>query len=85
MVDRRLFLKLLGAGTGSAALAARVNPFLTPPVAQAAVGSDNVEAAMSGFIANPPFSFNYAGQSSASLLPQWRADEEQDQFVAGAL
>ena len=72
MVDRRLFLKLLGAGTGSAALAARVNPFLTPPVAQAAVGSDNVEAAMSGFIANPPFSFNYAGQSSASLLPQWR-------------
>ncbi len=85
MVDRRLFLKLLGAGTGSAALAAHVNPFLTASVAQAAVRSDAADAAMSEFIANPPFSFNYAGQSSASLLPEWRRGEEQDQFVAGAL
>jgi alpha-galactosidase len=37
------------------------------------VGSDTADAAVSEFIANPPFSFNYAGESSASLLPQWRA------------
>ena len=35
------------------------------------------DAAVSEFIANPPFSFNYAGQSSASLLPQWRATRHQ--------
>jgi len=71
MVDRRLFLKLLGAGTGSAALATIGNPFLMPTVAQATVRSDTADAAIAEFIANPPFSFNYAGQSSASLLPQW--------------
>jgi hypothetical protein len=73
MVDRRLFLKLLGAGTGSAALAASGDPFLTPTVAQAAVRSDTADAAISEFMANPPFSFKYAGQSSASLLQKWRA------------
>jgi len=72
-VDRRFFLKLLGAGTGSAALASNGNRFLTPTVAQAAAGSDTADAAVSEFIANPPFSFYYAGQSSASLLRQWRA------------
>jgi len=72
-VDRRFFLKLLGAGTGSAALASNGNRFLTPTGGQAAVGSDNADAAVSEFIANPPFSFNYAGQSSASLLRHWRA------------
>ena len=72
-MDRRLFLKLLGAGTGSVAVASDGNHFLTPTVAQAAVGSDAADAAVSDFIANPPFSFNYAGQASVSLLPQWRA------------
>jgi alpha-galactosidase len=72
-MDRRLFLKLLGAGTGSAASASNGNRYLTPTVAQAARGSDTADAAVSEFIANPPFSFNYAGQSSASLLPQWQA------------
>ena len=72
-MDRRVFLKLLGAGTGSAALASNGNRFLTTTVRQASVGSDTADAAVSEFIANPPFSFDYAGQSSASLLPQWRA------------
>ena len=71
-MDRRLFLKLLGAGTGSAALASNGNGFLTPTTAQAAAASDTADAVVSEFVANPPFSFNYAGQWSASLLPQWR-------------
>ena len=71
-MDRRFFLKLLGAGTGSAALASNGNLFPTPTVAQAALGSDTADAAVSEFIANPPFSFNYAGQSSTSLLRHWR-------------
>lgn len=72
-VERRHFLKLLGAGAGSAALVSNGNTILTPTVAQAAVRSDTSDAAVSEFIANPPFSFNYAGQSSAILLRQWRA------------
>ena len=72
-MDRRFFLKLLGAGTGSAALVSNGNRFLTPTVTHAAVGSETTDEAISKFIANPPFSFNYAGQSSASLLRQWRA------------
>jgi len=72
-VDRRLFLKLLGAGTGSATFAVNGNPFLMPTAAQAAVMSDTADAAISEFIANPPFSFKYAGKSSASLLPEWGA------------
>ena len=72
-VERRHFLKLLGAGTGSAALVANGNSILTPTVAQAAVRSDTADAAVSEFIANPPFSFIYGGQSSAILLRQWRA------------
>ena len=71
-MDRRFFLKLLGAGTGSATLASNGNRFLTPTAAPAAVGNDTADAAVSEFIANPPFSFIYAGQSSASLLRQWR-------------
>ncbi len=72
-MERRLFLKLLGAGTGSAVLAENGNPFLMPTLAQTAVRSDTADAAVSEFIANPPFSFNYAGTPSTSLLPQWRA------------
>jgi alpha-galactosidase len=72
-VERRHFLKLLGAGAGSAALVSNGNNILTPTVAQAAVRSDTADAVVSEFIANPPFSFNYAGQSSAMLLRQWRA------------
>ncbi len=71
-MDRRLFLKLLGAGAGSAALATDGYPYLTPAGAEAATGSRTADAVVSGFIANPPFSFNYAGQRSTSLLPQWR-------------
>jgi alpha-galactosidase len=73
LVDRRLFLKVLGAGAGSAALAADGYRFLTPTEAQAAAGNSTADAVVSEFIANPPFSFNYAGQWSASLLPQWQA------------
>jgi alpha-galactosidase len=73
-VDRRFFLKLLGAGTGSAALISNENHFRAPVVAQAAAGSDTAaDEMMSKFIANPPFSFSYSGQSSASLLREWRA------------
>ena len=72
-MDRRDFLKLLGASGGSAAWASNGNRVLTPTVTQAAVRSDTADAAVSEFIANPPFSFNYARQSSASLLRQWRA------------
>jgi alpha-galactosidase len=53
-------------------LASNGNRFLTTTVRQASVGSDTADAAVSEFIANPPFSFDYAGQSSASLLRQWR-------------
>ena len=73
MVDRRLFLKLLGAGTGSAALAVSGESLRMPTAAQAAVTTDTADAAISAFIANPPFSFNYGGQPSASFLPQWPA------------
>jgi hypothetical protein len=83
-VDRRLFLKLLGAGTGSAALAANGNPILTP-TRRKPRGSDTADAAVSEFIANPPFSFNYAGQSSASLLPQWRGTRRKSVPRRGAL
>ena len=72
-VDRRLFLKLLGAGAGSAALAAEGYPCATPAGAHTAPGSVTVDAVVSEFVADPPFSFNYAGQWSASLLPQWQA------------
>jgi alpha-galactosidase len=72
-VERRDFLKLLGAGAGSAALVSTGNSILTPTVAQAATRGDTAAAAVSEFIANPPFSFNYAGQPSALLLPQWHA------------
>jgi alpha-galactosidase len=71
MVDRRLFLKLLGAGAGSAALVVDRNSFLMPTAAQAAVRSETADAAIAEFIAKPPFSFYYAGQSSAKFLPQW--------------
>ncbi len=72
-MDRRLFLKMVGAGTGSVALASTGSLLLTPTVSDAAAGSDTVEAAVSEFMANPPFSFNYGGQPSAVLLRQWRA------------
>jgi alpha-galactosidase len=72
-VERRDFLKLLGAGAGSAALAANVNDALTSTAAQAAVKSAPADAAVSAFMANPPFSFTYDGQSSAILLKQWPA------------
>jgi alpha-galactosidase len=69
-VDRRHFLKLLGAGAGSAALAADYGP-LTSAEAQAAPAADTADTVVSEFVANPPFSFTYAGQPSAGLLPQW--------------
>jgi alpha-galactosidase len=72
-VERRDFLKLLGAGAGSAALVASGSQGLTPGVAQAAAGSDAAESAITQFIADPPFSFVYAGQPSATLLHQWGA------------
>jgi alpha-galactosidase len=73
-VDRRLFLKVLGAGTGSVALVANGYRLPTPADAQAAaVGRGDADAVISDFISNPPFSFNYGGQWSANLLPQWRS------------
>jgi hypothetical protein len=72
-VDRRLFLKLMGAGTGSVALASNGNHLLTPTAADGAVESETIDAAVSEFIANPPFSFTYGGLSSAILLHDWRA------------
>ena len=71
-MDRRLFLKILGAGTGSAALAS-CGSSLASPVTQRGAGSATAAAAVSEFMANPPFSFDYAEQSSTSLLRQWRA------------
>jgi alpha-galactosidase len=82
-VDRRLFLKLLGVGTGSVALASAGSHLLTPSVVQAATEDGAVDAALSEFIANPPFSFNYAGQASASLLPQWRPTRRKISSAAG--
>ena len=76
-MDRRLFLKLLGASTGSTALASGANRSLASTVGQTAAGSAIVDAAVSEFIANPPFSFTYAGQSSATLLRQWPAVRRQ--------
>jgi alpha-galactosidase len=70
-VDRRLFLKLVGAGTGSAAVASKGKHYLTSSVTQAAVKSDPADAAVTAFIANPPFSFTYSGQSSVELLRAW--------------
>ena len=84
-MDRRLFLKLLGAGTGSAALAANGYRHLMPTPAQAATRGDTVDAVMSEFIANPPFSFNYGGDWSAGLLPHWRGCEAQHKHLARAL
>jgi alpha-galactosidase len=72
-VERRDFLKLMGAGAGSAALVASGSQVVTPGVAHAAVKSGGADAAVTAFIANPPFSFMYAGQSSATLLQQWGA------------
>ena len=82
-MDRRLFLKLLGVGTGSVALASAGSRLLTPSVAQAATDDGAADAALSEFIANPPFSFNYAGQASASLLPQWRPTRRKISSAAG--
>jgi alpha-galactosidase len=82
-VDRRLFLKLLGAGTGSAALASSGSTLLWPAAAQAAGTSDTADAAVADFFANPPFSFNYDGQPSANLLPQWRATRRKISSSAG--
>ncbi len=53
------------------ALASNGGRFLTPAAAQASPWSDAADA-FSEFVADPPFSFNYAGEPSASLLPQWR-------------
>ncbi len=82
-MDRRLFLKLLGAGTGSAALPATRNRFLTTTVAPVPLGSDTADAAVSEFIADPPFSFDYGGVSSAILLPQWRVTRGKVSSVTG--
>jgi hypothetical protein len=82
-VDRRLFLKLLGVGTGSAALAAYGDGSPTSTVGQAAAGSLTADGTVSEFIANPPFSFNYAGQSSADLLRLWRATRRQISSLPG--
>ena len=71
-MDRRLFLKLMGVGTGSAALASGGDQPPASAAGRAAAGSATADAALSEFIANPPFSFDYAGQSSANLLRQWR-------------
>jgi alpha-galactosidase len=82
-VDRRLFLTLLGVGTGSAALAAYGDGSPTSTVGQAAAGSLTADGTVSEFIANPPFSFNYAGQSSADLLRLWRATRRQISSLPG--
>ena len=72
-MDRRLFLKFMGAGTGSAALASGESRSLTSTVRHTAAARAIGDAAMSEFITDPPFSFNYAGHPSASLLRQWGA------------
>jgi alpha-galactosidase len=82
-VDRRYFLKVLAVGTGSAALVADGYPRPTPAGAQATPAGDTADAVVSEFIANPPFSFNYAGQWSAGLLPRWRAERRKISSTPG--
>ncbi len=80
-MDRRLFLKLLGVGTGSAALTACGSS--SQPSTAGPGASATADAAVSEFIASPPFSFNYGGQSSTSLLRQWRMTRHQISAVPG--
>jgi len=54
-------------------LASSASLALTDADAQATDMSSAVNAAVSKFVANPPFSFVYDGASSATLLPQWNA------------
>ena len=82
-MDRRLFLKLLGVGTGSAAVASCGDRSVTGTVGVTAAGSATAEAAVSEFISNPPFSFDYAGQPSTSLLRQWRVTRRQISTLPG--
>lgn len=72
-MERRHFLKLLGAGAGSAALVSTGATVLTPTGAPAAVKGGAADAAVAAFMAKPPFSFTYGGQPSAALLGQWPA------------
>ena len=82
-MDRRLFLKLLGVGTGSAALASCGTSSVTSNAGSAAAVSAAAHAAVSAFIANPPFSFTYSGQPSAGLLRQWRVLRRQISSIPG--
>jgi alpha-galactosidase len=70
-VDRRAFLKVVGLGTGSAALAACGTNAPASIARQSGAESATSRAAVAAFIASPPFSFSYAGQPSESLLRQW--------------
>ncbi len=67
------FSKLVGAGAGVLASAARWTRSLAANVPAAPSASGPAELAMANFIANPPFSFSYAGTSSQSLLPTWKS------------
>ena len=80
-MDRRLFLKLLGVGTGSAALASCGTSPSASTTGPSAVSV--TDAAVSEFIANPPFSFSYGGQSSVVLLRQWRVTRGHISSVPG--
>jgi alpha-galactosidase len=71
-VDRRSFLKLAAAGAATlAASSKKVWSRLSPPRAQAALSGDAAGAAISGFLANPPFSFTYDGRPSTVVLHSW--------------
>jgi alpha-galactosidase len=82
-MERRHFLKLLGAGAGSAALASSGDLVLTPGMARAAGAGGVADTAFTEFVAHPPFSFMYGGQSSASLMPQWPAVRKKVSSVPG--
>ena len=70
-MERRHFLKLVGAGAAAAALAAEGHHLLNSPAAHTAATHGAARPTVSAFIADPPFSFNYGGQSSTALLRRW--------------
>jgi alpha-galactosidase len=70
-MDRRSFLRLAAGGLG-AAVASSKRTWDRRPAAQAApLSFDDGQTAISGFVANPPFSFNYGGRPAIALLQEW--------------
>jgi alpha-galactosidase len=83
-MDRRGFLKLLGAGFATVLASSKKALFqMAAPRADNVPSVSSTPAAVSSFVTKPPFSFNYDGRPSAVLLRQWPHVQQQIRSADG--